>query len=813
MPTRSAIQTALSNPARNAPAIERLGGDRLATRPDGTIASPHSSDVMVVRVERGAGQSIALRIPLAEDGDPGSMAVHAAFATDPVINRLRSLSPSPIAGGVSVIPGALLFPEGRDELRPHPAIAMEWIGDATLGDLVRRLIATNDLLRLSNLSTTFTRLMQTLGNERFSHGDLEPSNIVLRRADGMAIVDYDSAAWPGSPRGRAAQPRGAYRHPSNKTPVVVERRDDFATLVMLVSLRALAIDTGMLFPHSLHPEHGLVLSARDFQDPAHSERFRRLATIDDPETVALSAILAEACRKPIDEVPPFEEALRAAKAVTGRARRASQARKPRSLYESSEEAQPGNRLSSRDRQLRLTRLNAMLLANADEAALSFWESSGLSDDPVAIEQVGDLMQEARVRIEIAQRPPAPPEPEPPRYDPRRDWRMISAGASMARLEQAIAVGDRAAVLNEWPDVRDLPGASRYAPAVHQVASDYWSDTIQHAARRNDAGSVLEAVDRADGAGVPIPAGLRPLIRAARERLEAEDSTVADGVNWEERFPQLARAIREESDRQIVTALAWESPDALTFLPDAPRFRADLALRRIEWADSIREALRHRDAAGLLELTSHPVPGAESLLGPTELARVERERERAAAQAELNEALRGTSNREFVRAMRRMEQCSAELPHDLDRRAFTEAIDRITRLTALRRAVTDPDKDARTIARLVPGVMMRGADWATVERLVNVGDVDRELVKSARVERIREALKTGNDSAIAAAAMPDPHDVIAELTDDERVHVEQALETSRPLAGRISSMLMTGPRRPTTDDAALDERDDAITPVD
>ena len=39
-------------------------------------------------------------------------------------------------------------------------------------------------------------------------------NIVLRRGDAMAMVDYDSAAWPGSPRGRAGNMSGAYRHPS-----------------------------------------------------------------------------------------------------------------------------------------------------------------------------------------------------------------------------------------------------------------------------------------------------------------------------------------------------------------------------------------------------------------------------------------------------------------------------------------------------------------------------------------------------------------------------------------------------------------------
>ncbi|MEZ4495868.1 MAG: hypothetical protein R2845_03600 [Thermomicrobiales bacterium] len=71
--------------------------------------------------------------------------------------------------------------------------------------------------------------------------------------------------------------------------------------------------------------------------------------------------------------------------------------------------------------------------------------------------------------------PATSPPEPP-DDPRGDWRVISTGASMARLEQAIATGDRATALNEWNDVRDVPGASRWSAAVHQIATDYWART-------------------------------------------------------------------------------------------------------------------------------------------------------------------------------------------------------------------------------------------------------------------------------------------------------------------------------------------------
>ncbi|MEZ4495867.1 MAG: hypothetical protein R2845_03595 [Thermomicrobiales bacterium] len=236
--------------------------------------------------------------------------------------RLWGASAVPDCQGVSVIPRGIVVRSERGEVEAASVIAMEWIGDLTLNDLVRRLVATNDVVRLGGLGTRFMRLKQVLAEHRFSHGSLTPDNILMRRGDAMAIVDYDTAAWPGSPRGRMPNPLPAYRHPSGSAPAVFERRDDFAALVILVSLRALAVDSGMLFPKSLHPEHGMVLSARDLHDPRHSERFRRLSGIDDRKRSRwprswLSRAKAGRSNAAVRRSDPRCEA------VTGRARRST----------------------------------------------------------------------------------------------------------------------------------------------------------------------------------------------------------------------------------------------------------------------------------------------------------------------------------------------------------------------------------------------------------------------------------------------------------------------------------------------------------
>ena len=428
MPTPVTIENALRTPIRLAPGITRLGGGALARRSDGALALVVGADAVLGRLEQPTGRTIALRVPLRDDGDQHSLDIHAAFATDPVIARLRSLSPSPIAGGGSVVRDGLLLQNLDGSSRSFPFIAMEWIVGPTLADAVVRTIEANDLVRMSMLGTQWYRLVQALGDAGFSHGNLTPDNVMIRRGDAMVVVDYDTASWPGSPRGRAGNDDPAYRHPSGDTPFALERRDDFAALVIAVTLRALATDPAMLQKQSSTPGVGLLFDRADLVDPGRSPKFQRLARINDPETAALAGILSTACERPVDETPPFEEATRAARAAAGRLRRSAIERiaSPSAMYEpippspsASHDAGNPERLAPQTRQARLTRLNAMLLRQEDAAALDYWKSSGLSTDESAQRSAGNLIASARDRLagkqpprpEPAPLPPAPPAPE------------------------------------------------------------------------------------------------------------------------------------------------------------------------------------------------------------------------------------------------------------------------------------------------------------------------------------------------------------------------------------------------------------------
>ena len=795
MPTPATIENALRTPNRFAPGIKRLGGGTIARRSDGSLALLVGGDAVVGHLrEQPTGRTIALRVPLRDDGDRAALDIAVAFPTDPVISRLRTLVPSPIAGGVSVVADGLLLQNLDGSSRSFPVVAMEWIPGPTLADAVVRTIESNDLVRMSMLGTQWLRMMQALTDAGFIHGNLTPDNVMIRRGDAMAIVDYDTAAWPGSPRGRAGNDDPAYRHPSGDTPFALERRDDFAALVIAVTLRALATDPGMLQKQASTPGMGLLFDRADLADPARSPKFERLGRISDPETAALAGILAAACTMPVDQTPPFEEATRAARAAAGRLRRSAIDRlstpsqhfdQPSPANAEAAEASP-ERLAPQTRQARLTRLNAMLLHQQDKEALEYWRTSGLSTDEIAQRSAGNLIESARDRL--AGRKPPTPEPPPrqqapePAPSPRAGWRVISTGASMARLDAAIEAHDHETVLREWRDIEGTPEASRYAAIVHQFATDYWAMAIRDAARRGDAERVILAVGQADDAGVAVPAALRPVIREAQHRLDLRDGRgdeESKPMSWAAARPELARALEQDSDRSIGSAVAGFGPDDLRTMPARERARIELAVHRLGWAHEVRLAMRRHDQARLEALMRQPAPGGDRLLSSVERNRAERLLRQKDVQLAVSEAIRERDDRALIQAMQKLEESGAQLPDDLDHRSFAAALDRVTLLTALRRAAKSDQANPQTLARLVPAAIAATGNRAAVQRIVDVDALEKSLLQSAQLARLREAIASESDRRIAMTATPDLLDVVKLLQPEEQAKVRHAVALLRP----------------------------------
>lgn len=97
--------------------------------------------------------------------------------------------------------------------------------------------------------------------------------------------------------------------------------------------------------------------------------------------------------------------------------------------------------------------------------------------------------------------------------------------------------------------------------------------------------------------------------------------------------------------------------------------------------------------------------------------------------------------------------------------------------------TEPP-DTERLARLLPAaraalgdLQSAGAEWAELEQAV---------LRAAHLERLRDALASGDDFRIAAAADPDPFQVLRLLAGDELALVAAVLGRTRTQMRRHAS---------------------------
>lgn len=833
MPLRDALDAAIADPTALAPVIRHLGGGSLAATADGKVWRLHGRDAIVARLDQASGRSITLRFPVTPDGDPAAIAVHAAFATSPVIARLRAGAPSPICGGVSVIASGLTLRDGRRPNAPHPVIAMEWIPGPTLADAALSLAERGDRERLAVLATQWTRAMLALADAGFTHGELDPGNALLRRGDAIVLVDYDTAAWPDSPAGRFPLPDPAYTHPGG-VPTDLARRDDLPALIVLLTLRALAAEPRLLtMRDDRDPDTGLLLTPRDLAMPCDSRRFHRMAASPDPEVAALAGIVADALRHATNAAPPFAEAIRAVRAALRRDRAASAPPLEPAIVapplppapsapKRAVQQEPGSptaapapppgpprKIDARTRQAWLTRLNSLLLEGNDAEAVRFWRQSGLAEDEAARKVAGKWIDAAIERITPRGATPAAvivPEPAPPPVPPTRPgWGAVSSGGTVARLEAALSSGDIDTIESLWPKVAPTPDGSRLAAPVHETLRQLYLGALYREAREGDLASLRRVAENAVRAGVPIPADLRAPLRLAVQqdeliaRLEsaiaAGDSEQVAAIAWSDpeailgdltpearsllagarRLPSLIKAIATDNDQAILAAAGPEGERGELSLPQPIWQRLDLARDRIAWLDAIHDALRARDDIAIDELLRTMPAGADRHIGPGLQKRIARWRAGRLAQASLVTAIAQGDERGFIAALDHLEQAGALLPPTLDRAGFAAMMARVGRAMDARDLFASGEASVGDLAASLPAMIEDAAsDPRGLAASLPLDEQRRAVQRGAHVARLRDALATAERSRIRAAARPDPHDAVAALAPAEQAQVAAAL---------------------------------------
>jgi hypothetical protein len=789
MPTLTLLDDAMLRAGRMIPAINRLGGGMIAmagVQPWRVIGS----EAVIYQLRQSTGRVFALRCLLADTIEPALPDRYRALGADLAIKRFRSRAFSPVVGGVNFIADGISLPTADFRSARLPLIAMDWVMGPTLMAAIDRACRGNDQQYILALAEAWRTAMLMCGEERFVHGDLTGHNAMVRPKEGIALVDYDHSWWPTAPSVPTTSGRPGYRHPRG-VPAEIERRDDFAALVVYVSLRVLAAWPELRFEYgsaAVENDGVILFSGKDLANPDGSALFGKIRVIDEPAVQALAGVLRETCRMRPEEIPSFREAIGAAGNVA------------RTLPVVHAPARPS--LDHRNLQDHASRLNGMLLNGNDDEAWAFWIASGLSAEPDARRELGPMMAEVERRRAGRTRPEPAEAPS---------LRTKLASAAIEQLTAAIEQKNGAAVARVWSEVRNEPAASIHAAQANQLITAHVVANVRAAIAKRDHKGIVAAAEEAKRFGVALNPELRRSARAAASKLatleevdaafEQDDRTaigqlamsgdldqlgdlspeMARRVELARATPHLLRAIATDDDHIIDRA--WDRtmfPD-LGDLPVSVHNRMIQAHERVTWLEKARKALKARDVEWLRTLMSTMPLGSEDRLSAVERSRMRRLIRQDAAIVGLRAALAGGDDRMIVDALNEVEAAGALLPPDLNWATVRGVIDRLSLIASIRRAALAVPRDYRRLSRLLPQAREESTHGETpyLGGNLDFADLELDVQREAHRNRLLDAIERGDNRAIVAAAVPDPHGVLESLNPEQRRIVDQAVKTLRP----------------------------------
>lgn len=618
MPTLDILDRAMLYPGPNLPVIGRVGGGQIAMAEPDRPWRVVGMDAAVYQLRQPTGRVIALRFPFADAEDRALRDRYRALASDARLKPLKEAPGTPIVGGINYIPDGLLLPARDLRSAPHPVVVMDWVMGPTLLAAVDRACRGADRPYLAALAQAWLSAVSILAAHAFVHADFTADNTLVRPGGGIALVDYDTAAWSGGPPPVPVRPSPAYAHPTGQPVPPPGRRDDFAALVIYASLRALA-ERPDLRPQfgdpTSEPGGALLFAAKDLVDPAASPVFRSLRGTS-PELATLLDILSRACLGPADKIPTLGDVMpelsRAHTAtpaapphvstpVSPPATSPSPAALPVDVPRPSDSSSPPRGPAAAppqpgwgrpgestapvdpfDWQSRITRLNSLLMGRDDDATVEFWRSSGLASDQEVVREYGPRIAEVEQRRVLRQaRRAAETNDSKGLLHLWDQWRLeqnpnaaslrpiVDAArrrtAQVDRLRNALEANDIAGVMILWPELRGDPLVSTLAIPVSLTLKRAMDTALARAVERGDDPALLAALREVEAAGMPVPAEARRAGRAAATReatrvrlkaaLAADDRSALADLALSGRLDDLS-ALDPETTRTVLRALHW-----------------------------------------------------------------------------------------------------------------------------------------------------------------------------------------------------------------------------------------------------------------
>ena len=184
-----------------------------------------------------------------------------------IAKELKDVS-SPYLVSIRYLEKELFVDTDQTTETEFPVLLMDWVEGKTLDKYLRENL--EDKYALEMLAYRFSQLAQWLIPQPFAHGDLKPDNIIVREDGTLVLVDYDGMYVPAM-KGQKARELGSpdFRHPLRTENDFDEHIDDFPLICMSLSLKAISINTDLLY--EANNDNGLLFTTNDYLDIANSK--------------------------------------------------------------------------------------------------------------------------------------------------------------------------------------------------------------------------------------------------------------------------------------------------------------------------------------------------------------------------------------------------------------------------------------------------------------------------------------------------------------------------------------------------------------
>lgn len=192
-----------------------------------------------------------------------------------ITKELENVS-SPYILSIRYLDKELFVDTDQTKETEFPVLLMDWVEGKTLDKYLRENL--DDKYALEMLAYRFSLLAQWLIPQPFAHGDLKPDNILVREDGTLVLVDYDGMYVPAM-KGKKARELGSpdFRHPLRTGNDFDEHIDDFPLICMSLSLKAISINTDLLY--EANNDNGLLFTTNDYLDIANSKIVKVLCNL------------------------------------------------------------------------------------------------------------------------------------------------------------------------------------------------------------------------------------------------------------------------------------------------------------------------------------------------------------------------------------------------------------------------------------------------------------------------------------------------------------------------------------------------------